>query len=33
LAAAQRQEHGLSIAAKDLDAGQGNEARKAIEVA
>jgi hypothetical protein len=33
LAAAERQEHGLRIAAEDLDAGQGDEAGKAIQVA
>jgi hypothetical protein len=29
----ERQEHTLRIAAEDLDAGQGDEARKAIQVA
>jgi hypothetical protein len=33
LAAAQRQKNGLRIAGEDLEAGQGDEARKAVQVA
>jgi hypothetical protein len=33
LASAQRQENGLGIAAEDLEAGQGDKAGKAVQVA